>query len=362
MGDVRLFLSDIHLSSTKDRLPANPYWWLDQDGVVRIAGFLNWLTGNATDAGVKEVILLGDVFDNWVIPHDQIPPDISDILAAAHNQPFVEALNALTQVQGMKVIYLPGNHDMHTTQVDLQATFPQLGWGGHAAFDSIYVSGRLRAEHGSAHAMFCAPDPLRRARLPLGYFLSRLAATAVRDHGSRIRHFWTVIDDILEAAGPHKLAACVFEAMVEEARLGANAEFTMPTALWGGDSVKMSAVAELYANLYGEWVERKGPGVAFKALVAEIGWLEDVADTLCKKNGPNTVIFGHSHGAEMDKDNWFVDDRIYANCGTWCDDDKKKTPTYVTVEKLTDPREQKVSIFSWDGSAPQLRESASISY
>ena len=133
-------------------------------------------------------------------------------------------------------------------------------------------------------------------------------------------------------------------------------EILMPKSLWAGESVKAGNIQKMYADLYDEWGARRGTGKAFKSLVAEIGWLADIADNICKSSGPNVVVFGHSHRAELDKDSWFVDDRIYANCGTWCDDDKP--PNFVEVETIKgDPRsstEVRLLVWNDETSTPEF--------
>jgi len=86
-------------------------------------------------------------------------------------------------------------------------------------------------------------------------------------------------------------------------------------------------------------------------VMAEIGYLDDAADRLCKKNDTNIVIFGHSHDWVLDKDSWFVADRIYANCGTWCDSPGKPW-TYVEIETRRESKERAVRVQSWTGKKP----------
>ena len=200
--------------------------------------------------------------DDWVYPVDMVPPSLESIVKSPINKKIVQALKKICKNKNIKALYLPGNHDMGVNIELIEKNFPGMIFGGTALYDSVYRSSRLRAEHGSAYAMFNAPDATNSpgARLPLGYFISRVVATKSRNTGSTDRHYWTY-----------------------------------------------------------------GAGVAFKAMMAEIGFLGNLADRLCKKNDTNVVIFGHSHDWKLDKDKWFVDDRIYANCGTWCDDSKPYT-------------------------------------
>ncbi len=222
------------------------------------------------------------------------------------------------------------------------------------AGSSVYRSSRLRAEHGSAHGMFNAPDPVNSpgSRLPLGYFISRVLATKKYQTGHGDRHWWTYADDLLEAVGPDKLASCVFEAVLEEAKLPLSTPIVMPPRNGVPVTTTAQAVADKYAKLYDQYKDRLGAGLAFKAIIAEIGYLDDAADRLCKKNDTNVVVFGHSHDWELDKDSWFVDDRIYANCGTWCDSEADKPYTYVEVETRRAHNERYVRVQEWAVSKP----------
>jgi predicted phosphodiesterase len=88
-------------------------------------------------------------------------------------------------------------------------------------------------------------------------------------------------------------------------------------------------------------------------VMAEIGYLGDLADYLSKKKDTNIIIFGHSHNSELDKDSWFLkEDRIYANCGAWCDEGKPCT--YVETEKDDVKRRHYVRLKSWEGNRSKL--------
>jgi len=140
---------------------------------------------------------------------------------------------------------------------------------------------------------------------------------------------------VLEAVGPDKFAPAVFEAILEEARLPLDTPIVMPKRDGKTEPVDARQISARYQNLYSQWKERVGVGLAFKSILAEIGYLDDAADRLCKKNDTNIVVFGHSHDWDLDKDSWFVEDRIYANCGSWCD---SPPYTYVEIETLRDQR------------------------
>ena len=358
----RIFLSDLHISHIPKIGPGkNDYTWLQRKDADALTNFLKYLN---TRQDVEEVIFIGDLFDNWVIPVYIEPPTIDEIITSrkAKKDPLMQALVDLCQNSNIRVVCLPGNHDMELTEEVVETHFknnsdPQrqgMIFGGTATWNagsSVYRSSRLRAEHGSAHAMFNAPDPINNpgSRLPLGYYISRVAATETYNTGHGDRHWWTYADDVLEAVGPDKFAPAVFEAILEEARLPLDTPIVMPKRDGKTEPVDARQISARYQNLYSQWKERVGVGLAFKSILAEIGYLDDAADRLCKKNDTNIVVFGHSHDWDLDKDSWFVEDRIYANCGSWCD---SPPYTYVEIETLRDQKKRKVRVHEWAGKKP----------
>ena len=209
----------------------------------------------------------------------------------------------------------------------------------------------LRYQHGHEYAMFNAPDRHHdpELSLPLGYFITRIMATGAWPAGPKIPQ--PMGDDLLEALGPQKLAASVVEAVAEEAGLPS----TTPIILPGDRSVTVGEVKDRYADLYDRWAEEVGHGMALKALLAEFGYLSDLADHITKDGNARVVVFGHDHQAALDKDSWFGDDRIYANCGTWIGDDD---PTFVRY-RHDDPKVIKVELWRWDG-APNIVQQESL--
>jgi UDP-2,3-diacylglucosamine pyrophosphatase LpxH len=340
MRKMRVFISDAHMSA-KDLGPyQHNFHWLSERQIGNLSSFLNTLVARKPD----ELVLLGDLLDNWVCPHDMKPPSMADILHAPHNQPIVDALNAVMRA-GVKVMFVWGNHDQLVTAADLQQVMPGLvvtdGWHN----DSVYRDARIHAEHGSSRAMFNAPDPIhdRRSRLPLGYFMTRVTTTRAAKTGKTGREYATYLDDIMEMSfTSQRLAASVFEAVLEEAGVPETASIAMP----GNTSITVREVKDRYADLYDHWcATHKGFAAGIRAIISEFNYLDDMADQLCKRGGTNIVVLGHSHKAEIDKDTWFVDDRIYANAGAWCE--KETSGTFVEVE--TTDKEQNVRVRDWDG-------------
>lgn len=329
----------------------HPYEWLGPEEAKRFATFLNYL---CDDPMVKEVVIIGDLMDDWVYPVDKEPPTLKKIVNAPINSEIFQALNRLGEAPEIRLVYLPGNHDMGVTKELIADSFPEMIFGGTSYRNSVYRTSRLRAEHGSAHAMFNAPDPINGSvsRLPLGYFISRVIATKTRDKGPGKRNCWSYADDLLEMLGPQRMAASVFEAVLEEAGLDETTEIKMPKRNGKKWSVIAQDVKDKYASLYDQWKEIRGSGIAIKALMAETGLLGRMADHLCKQSDTNIVVFGHSHDCKLDKDSWFVENRIYANCGTWCDE--KKPCTWVESQKDRANNKHFVRVMDWNNGQPEL--------
>jgi len=338
-GRKVVFISDVHMGAgKKPKAGKHSYDWLSKKEADSLAKLVLLLK----DSGdVAEVVLLGDMIDDWVCPVDEKPPSYGEILSAEVNTLLVKRLRELSDSK--KVIYMPGNHDMGVKANTIKEAFPNMKYGGSAQHCSRYINGRVHAEHGCAYTMFNAPDPLNdpRQQLPLGYFISRMVATMEANTGTGERHYWKYLDDFLESLGPQRLAASVFEAVQEDAGLPDDFHFQMNNRKLDAQSVKSR-----YSGLYDQWVELHGPGRAMNAVIGEF-YLGRIADRIAKKGNAKIIVLGHSHNSTVDKDSLFVEDRIYANCGTWCDSNKPST--YVEVEKTA--KQYLVRTMKWDGKS-----------
>ena len=308
--------------------------WLTEDETVNFTNFLCFLRTEYIDE-IEEIILLGDLFDNWVIPYDIIPLSIEDIIAAPKNQPLVEELIKLSQVR--PVYYVPGNHDMDASEDVIKAHFPQMIY-----CPEQYQCKAIIAEHGHRYALFNAPPSFSENyfNIPLGFFISRIEATRKGLTNKGNRNYHTYLDDILEVFGPQKLPQSVFEAVLEEANLPE--DITFKVRLTNGEIIKINAkkVKEKYKNIYEDW---QHPLISpSRAVLAELDRLGTIADKLCRTTPAKVCVFGHSHKVAIDKDTWFVDDRIYANSGFWCG----AHCTFVSID-ITPENEYRVDLVKW---------------
>ena len=97
-----VFISDLHLNINED------YSWM-RNHLGALKKFLNNLN---TRSDVKELVILGDLLDDWVSPAEDSPHSFQDILEDPINSDVVAALKAICKNRLIGVTYVVGNHDM----------------------------------------------------------------------------------------------------------------------------------------------------------------------------------------------------------------------------------------------------------
>lgn len=300
----RIFISDFHLNS-QQRYQAGDAWFDPNIHQVRLINFLN----NEVIAKaklIKDLILLGDIFDNWVCPVGDVPPTYDAI--GKDNAAIIDVLDQV-QKKGIGLYYINGNHDFDLTAEQVRAIIP-----GIRPVRSYLGAGRSHAEHGHLYTLFNVLDYKSDPAFgrPIGYFITRLV-TSIEGGGRGIADILHHLDDLLEAVfTPQTLASSIIEALAERAGLQDDSLIEMPR----GQQISVRLVKERYRDLgshYGFWE-------AAERVSRDLGGLGGAADKLCKKMAYNVVLFGHTHKATIDKDWFLVEDRIYANTGAWCVD------------------------------------------
>jgi len=89
------------------------------------------------------------------------------------------------------------------------------------------------------------------------------------------------------------------------------------------DPIRMPNEREITIGKLKERYEKLSGVFNKREMIADLvqrRYLNGPADCLCQKYDFNIVIFKHTHNANVDKDYFLVDDRIYANTGSWCKD------------------------------------------
>ncbi len=142
---------------------------------------------NTTDVG--ELVIASDFLDEWYLPLTY--PAYSDSnkfywQVVKNNQAFFDELNAL-MAKGIKLTYVPGNHDMTLEGDILDKALPGINQARDVNGLGKCVTGirdEIVIEHGHRYDVFSAPDSVSNKEitgnapsiLPPGYFYARIAA------------------------------------------------------------------------------------------------------------------------------------------------------------------------------------------
>lgn len=185
-------ISDIHMG---DQRSANRgYCWFSKNQ----AALESLLDVVLYSGEVRQLVILGDLFDGWVVPY-HLPHFDSlggvtnsreyflSIANAPVNINIVNKLRAIASGDSIQLIYVPGNHDMMLTQEILQEIIPGVIWMGDSTGLGHYsgLTG-IMMEHGHRYDFFNCPQPLTNPghMLPPGYFVSRLDAEGLMESGN----------------------------------------------------------------------------------------------------------------------------------------------------------------------------------
>ena len=151
--------------------------------------FLKWLQSTKD---VRELVIDGDFLDEWYLPVDYpIYTDVQQFYkdVIANNQGVIDELNNVAN-SGIKLVYIPGNHDMTQENDVLQKAIPKIVQVRDAKGLGTYYTGdrnEIAIECGHRYDVFSAPDTVTNAELvgnsdtilPAGYFYARYVATWV---------------------------------------------------------------------------------------------------------------------------------------------------------------------------------------
>lgn len=161
----------------------------------RLEQFLEEVGSSKT---VKELVIAGDMFDEWYIPtrvDTYGGKSQSEFIkkSVAANKGVFDILNGIIKDGKIRVTYIPGNHDMGFLPENIDMAMPgvnqardggdKFGIGRYSPLDypEIYI------EHGHRYDFFSSITPEANekeapgATLPPGYFFARIAANSFTD-------------------------------------------------------------------------------------------------------------------------------------------------------------------------------------
>jgi UDP-2,3-diacylglucosamine pyrophosphatase LpxH len=351
--DVILCISDIHLG--EDRAIAGNYCWFG-DNQAALVDLLEYVL---TGGDVRELVILGDLFDGWIIPYRVSPFDtaagVYNISGYFHsvansqvNLPIMDKLRAIASSGVTRLVYVPGNHDMLLTQGILEDIIPGVVWqgnipglGNYSPVDEIIL------EHGHRMDFFNCPQPLVNSghMLPPGFFISRLQAEGQHEHPTvRLKQDYAGNDSY-----EFRLAWEVAYLSIL-GRYPMNVKPDSVNILMGGidgyaDPFSFNGARNMYAasieNLWPSTQAQNAVPVNIPVIMAILDGTTDMfiaasyeyLSTASPKKY-KMAVFGHTHNAELKVNPSDPQKGIYANSGTWCNeklDAKKKVRTYLAI-------------------------------
>ncbi len=367
MTTRRIFISDIHMGDERSAKQVAPYhnycWFYDQspssigNRPAMLAAFLNKYC--IVDTSVKEVVILGDLFDAWVCPSEFDPTDPShpipplgqqfvNISSSIQNKAVIAAFQELASQGRLK--YVPGNHDMLAEKAIMEQMFPGIDYVTSPDGHAVYRGDGIWAEHGHWYGLFNAPFPASHDKafngslLPLGYFISRIASESALKTGKQfgfteifqkwLEHILTRVPaakdgkdhdrNIVDALLTELLNTMISDYATERGAL-MNGVCGIPGWLdW-------QEVKDRYATIYSEWENGHANNVGnIDAIRCDAGDLWPAARLVFfQHEDAKIIIFGHTHGClitsnlEPDSPGTIPlsgKKPVYVNSGAWCND------------------------------------------
>lgn len=361
MRDRLVFLSDIHIGTG-----ARTNWYQPAIHEPLLLAAFDWILARGDT--IAELVLLGDLVDQWTYPPDQAPPTFAEIVAANPRVlgPGGAIARALDALDGA-VTFVPGNHDMGVTADEVGAIRGASGHGVRFADAFPYLpalgQGALACAHGHQFSVFNAPDhqAMPATGLPLGHVVTRLAALWSLQHlgpgqtvadrpGSGEPTGWIFDEDELETVVSGVVARHdSLPVLTTAALLKATGQpDTLPIVLADGSAPTVAALQHAYGDLYtrfhdARWFPGAGYGIEaplFALLETDLrSDLTHFARQLGKHH--HLVVLGHTHGAEDETQRpiLFGTGDVYANCGFQCPAapdltraERPRQPTFVEVQ------------------------------
>jgi predicted phosphodiesterase len=319
-----IVISDIHMGNGK------PYSWFQPPDSKELTGLLNAIADGAKNEfqNIKELVILGDLFDLWLYPVTEKPWPVEEIVAA--NEPVRKALQRC--VGRIPVYYMGGNHDMGVRAKDLQP----FSSGGNKIILTTTRTYKKRHqgwhfEHGHLVDMFNAPDrsPDTIGGYPLGYFITRLTARADPSIWQQLKKLYQDMHYGLYLGGAPKLAEVKFNSsalvnqiideilpLVTGVDASTEIEFQPPLS----KTYTVGDIKTKYRNLYARWHKKYGEDTLNTMLASRhfvglgligLGGLEWYAKRLLSASDkPKVVVMGHTHRSRKHG--------VYSNDGCCC--------------------------------------------
>lgn len=357
-----IVISDIHLGADDSY----------SETVKNRPALVSFLRETRTRSDVAELVIAGDLFDEWFTPSDRDTYDGGtqiDFMRRIenNNKEIIDAFNEIIGDGKIKVVYVPGNHDLLVDSDSVQAVFPGIAEARDVRGLGTYVPELLpetAIEHGHRYNLFCAPDPLSNAEtapnsiLPPGYFFTRMATTSVVQGKPRTGSRPEPAPEP-EEKSPLFLYRKVWEALFDE--LPTADDYDKPTIRTNIDGFTETyslkdlvpelsgsefKKPKLFADMLETWRERSEANLVpveipiERALIGaassdETDEQANIQYFLNPKSDKRIVVFGHTHAERLNAYTTHDGKKaLYVNSGTWIDRNPDgETQTFVEIRK-----------------------------
>jgi len=349
---------------------------------------------------VRELVIDGDFLDEWFLPvyypsYTDTNQFYKDVIA--NNQGVIDELNNVIK-SGIKLIYIPGNHDMTQENDVLQEAIPKIVQIRDAKGLGTYYTGdrnEIAIEHGHRYDVFSAPDTVTNAELcgnentilPAGYFYARYAATWVLEGRPKVAKDLPVVTNVPDKSDADQYGAYVYYSILKNVseRMTPNESldekiFDMRMAGFDDSYTYLDfypaqqadgtiSAPVLFKNIQRTWDERQ----KINQVKVPNGFLEAVAGTLDWEyffrqakvqylenpdENVDVVVFGHTHVPSyraMDNEKYYI------NEGTWIDHNTDYPDATRTFAVITTGEKTAAGLYKYeeDGSVTDIAASVS---
>jgi len=358
---------------------------------------------------IKELVIAGDLFDEWFVPATvdtyagKNQRDFVQRIATA-NRGVIDDLNSIIQSGKILVTYVPGNHDLTIKEENIYLILPGInqmrdkeqGLGTYSPIDYP----KIAIEHGHRYNFFCAPDPISNQDIapgtimPPGYFFTRIAALHVLQKNPQPGDTMRIVTPNTSGnASQSSLFAywklwewainyLTIENKFDEKIIVTNVDgFTkkyavndlLPYQLTAGGKIDVN----LYKGIQDTWNQRQtlnhvSVNIPVTQAIAEASSAEETDNQAIAQYfmNPNSdkriVIFGHTHVAKIiSSDNYKGQKSIYANSGTWIDNNPKLTTrnfVVITPQSTKMSSRTHVKLYNFEGDVVTKMAEDSLRY
>ncbi len=341
---------------------------------VNKQSLIDFLTQIKNAPSVKELVIAGDLLEEWYLPMDfKMPatqPKFVDAIAAA-NKSVLNVIKAIIKAGKIQVTYMPGDHDLLVTEANIERILPGINQArtGEPGLGK-YVTGsdsEIVIEHGHRYDFFCAPDPISNrdipennsSILPPGYFMSRIAASSdFQRHPATSNVLPTISADVKDTSQyQYFLYFKAWQNLIEQFPVndpladkviktnidGYTLDYSINDFLPWQDQATGRIDVNMYKGIQDTWGKRQALNrvkVALPCSEAIAGaknssYIDGQAKTqyFYADEDSRIVVFGHTHVAcVLPMTNIKGKKTIYANSGTWIDKaNGNPTRTFVVI-------------------------------